>query len=134
MIPNVKVKYLKRLLLSTIIILMVFFTSCLDSKNSTNQTEDIPTIVNQIKEQIAKQGHVSDQEDNALILLKKVVHGKEFDPTLVEKVQDLIAQDNKTKLEQNISNLLDAIQIKGNISDKDEEAIKDLLALTVGNS
>ncbi|WGD35507.1 hypothetical protein [Olleya sp. YS] len=134
MIFNKKYKTVRRLQIISLIILMLVSSSCLDSKKSSSYAEDIPTTVNQIKEQIAVQGHVSDQEDNALQLLKKVMSGKAFDPTLVDKVQKFIAQENKTKLEKKISNVLDAIQIKGNISDKDVEAINELLAITVGTN
>ncbi|MGB6269167.1 MAG: hypothetical protein WBF67_09165 [Olleya sp.] len=95
---------------------------------------EIPFLVDQVKEQIVVQGNVSDEEDNALNLLQKVMKGKEFDPKLVETVQEFIAKNDKSALEQKVSKILDAIQIKGNISESDEDAINDLLSLTVANN
>lgn len=136
----IELKTAKYLLIIPLIFGLLVFYSCKDSNSKQNnsvkndKTMEIPFLVDQVKEQIAVQGNLSDNEDNALNLLQKVMKGKEFDPKLVESVQKLIAQNNKSTLEQKVSKILDAIQIKGNISVSDEKAINDLLSLTVANN
>jgi beta-lactamase regulating signal transducer with metallopeptidase domain len=133
-----QVKLAKYLLLIPMVLGMLVYTSCVDSNSdnleSTKTQIEIPLLVNQVKEQIAVQGNISNPEEKALDLLFKTMKGKEFDPKLVEEVHQLIGKKDKSKLELKLANVFDAIQIKGNISDVDEIAIKDLLILTVDDS
>ncbi|WP_397364599.1 M56 family metallopeptidase [Olleya sp. R77988] len=135
-----QVNLIKYLLIIPMVFGMLVFASCVDSNSKqTNVSEnkqsvDIPFLLSQVKEQIAFQGNISDKEDEAINLLLKVVKGKEFDPKLVEEVHQLIGRKDKSDLEAKLSNVFDAIQIKGDISNKDEDAIKDLLLVTTENS
>lgn len=131
------IKLTKYIVLIPMLLVMLTYTSCNNLKSSQNEIvgledgNEIPYLTNKIKEQIAIQGNVTDDEDKALHLLNKIMKGSDFNPKLVEEVSQLIDKKDKSNLEQSLASLFDAIQIKGNITDSDNKAIEDLLALTV---
>ncbi len=137
MLHESKSKLITSLLLVPIVLSMLAFMSCNNLKSNQNKIvgledgTEIPYFTNKIKEQIAIQGNVTDDEDKALNLLYRITKGTEFDPKLVEEVHQLIDKKGKSNLEQNLSSLFDEIQIKGNLTDSDDAAIENLLALII---
>ncbi len=134
-----QVNLTKYLLLIPMIFGMVIYTSCVDADSNLNQiatansTADLPELVTEVKNQIAKQGNVSKDEEEVLSLLLATVKSNEFNPDLVKKITQLTAKKNKSILEQKLASVFRKIQEKGNISETDDQALKDLLILTSKN-
>lgn len=128
-----QIKLTKYLLIIPLVFGMLVYTSCQDSKSNYDDI-DIATLTEEIKGQIAIQGNISDSEDNALNMLLKTFKGSDIDTQLITDVNQFVNKSSKTKLEDKLATLFDVIQVRGDISDKDENAIKDLLVLTIKDS
>ena len=104
-------------------------------KDDASEQTTTPLIEKMIamRKQVEIQGNVSDEEQKGFDLLFKTVTGKEFDPKLVEAVQTYISKKEKTKLIQRISEVFEQIQIQGNVSNAEEEALKGFLILVTNN-
>ncbi len=104
-------------------------------KDDASEQTTTPLIEKMIamRKQVEIQGNVSDEEQKGFDLLFKTVTGKEFDPKLVEAVQTYISKKEKTKLIQRISEVFEQIQVQGNVSNAEEEALKGFLILVTDN-
>ncbi len=94
---------------------------------------DSPLIekVNAVKEQIEKQGNATDEENEGLNVLYKIVSSEKFDSELVSTTQKFIDKKGKSTLSQKIADVMDQIQTQGTISDAEEKALKLLLIYTI---
>lgn len=135
-----QVKLVKYALLIPIVFGILIYTSSAQVDNAkldTSVLKEIPSEgslliekISAVKKQIQKQGNVTDEEQENLNLLYKVVSGENFDADLVKKVQKLIDKKDKSELSQKVADVMDQIQKQGNISDDEEQKLKLLLLYT----
>ncbi len=82
-----------------------------------------------MRKQIEVQGHTNDKEQKGFDLLLEVVTGTKFNPELVKETQRYTSLKERTLLMEKISDVFEQVQIQGNISKKEEEALKGFLIL-----
>jgi hypothetical protein len=119
---------------------MLVYTSCADNTGEkevpelinpdNNQETELVKTVNEVKYQIQIQGDISDQEEKGLDLLLQTVKGSGLSSSLVNDVQEFIANKDETKLTEKISYVFEQIQAKGEVSEAETKALKGLLILT----
>ncbi|WP_159019096.1 M56 family metallopeptidase [Algibacter sp. L3A6] len=119
---------------------MLVYTSCADntgekevpeliSPDNNRETELVKTV-NEVKYQIQIQGDISDQEEKGLDLLLQTIKGPGLSSSLVNDVQEFMANKDETKLTEKISYVFEQIQAKGEVSEAETKALKGLLILT----
>ena len=121
---------------------ILVYTSCVqnaysqkDTQSETKMVGNSPLIekIQAVKEQIQVQGNTNRDEDYSLNLLLKVVKGKDLDQSLLYEVQSFISSKNKTPLMEKVSDLLNQIQVQGEVTQDEDRALKNLLVLTSDN-
>jgi bla regulator protein blaR1 len=103
-----------------------------ETLNVVNKIQNTPLIqkIKAIKTQIAIQGNTIAKEDYGLDLLLKLIKSNTLNTDLLKEVQDYSALEHKTPLMEKISDVFNQIQVQGNISEKENKTLKELLILT----
>jgi bla regulator protein BlaR1 len=135
-----QVYLLKYALLVPIILGMLIYTSCIENVYSQqreplsvlDKIQNTPLIekIKAIGNQLQIQGYTNEVEDKGLNLLLKIIKQNDLDAQLVEEVQAYTSIKSKTDLTKKISDVLEQIQIQGNITEPEEKTLKELLILT----
>ena len=138
-----QVQLLKYTLLIPMIFSMLIYTSCSQDKQGKedlsidiqiNKNESILIDkIGAVKEQIQIQGNTTPEEEKGLSILLNAISGKDLNPELVKELQEYLNVKQKSPLSEKISDVLNQVQVQGNISLEEEKALKMLLVLTTEN-
>jgi hypothetical protein len=119
--------------------MMIYVSSIQNVYSQQKETQNIeaktlksPLIekIQAIKEQIQVQGNTNKDEEYGLDLLLKLAKSNTLNESLIKEVQDYSALNNKTPLMERISDVFNQIQVQGNMTTEEEEALKELLVFT----
>lgn len=96
----------------------------------TTTSADLLHKINAVKEQIEMEGNISEDGEKGIQLLFKMLT-LETNPNekLIGEVQTYMNASNKSELHQRITDLFEAIQVKGDMTVEEDLALKTLLTL-----
>src|SRR5690606_37368042 len=126
---------LKYALLIPLVLGMLVYSSCAQSTETKDNAllieneEQSPIIskINAVKNQIEKQGHVSETEDYGLNLLVQLIKPNSGNKNIIEDIKGFVTQSPKTELTEKITAVFKQIQVQGNLNEDEVMALKSVL-------
>ncbi|MCF1420424.1 M56 family metallopeptidase [Mangrovimonas futianensis] len=99
-------------------------------KDRPGSSKNLMSQIDAVKEQIEIEGHISEEGEKGLeFLLKMLTLEDKPNQQLIKDVQTYMSASPKNELHQRISDLFEAIQVKGDMTVEEDLALKTLLTL-----
>ena len=100
------------------------------NREGLDDSSPIIKMISALKEQIQVQGNTNKDEEHGLNLLLTLAKSSTLNESLIKEVQAFSALNNKTPLMDRISDVFNQIQVQGNMTTEEEQALKELLVFT----